>query len=279
LSTQPPFFEDDEDALQKYTGRDASMYGKRDDDLPVVRRIRRPVEHEPDEDEDDEVEESEPAARRVTRSSTPSDPTFGLLISFALNIGLAALGPSYGDLRFIVAWGSLAFFAVLAWLLGTTNRIGRERPENLAWGVVFGVMIGAPLLVVGGSTLQTTVGLIFRTASETQGLFEILSPGAVLAFVVFVQPLGETLFLRGLFQAERPFWLAGLVGTIWSLLLFLPMIEVNRFPLIAILIGSALALMNMMYSYVCRRNSLAAAWLCQITVNVLVFALPAFGLR
>jgi hypothetical protein len=276
LSSQPPSFDDD-DALNAYTGREASLYGRRDDDLPVVRRIRRPAAPPPDDDE--EAPQPEPAPRRVSRTSTPSDPTFGLLISFALNIGLAALGPSYGDLRYIVAWGSLGFFAVLAWLLGTTNRVGRDRPDNLAWGVSFGVMIGAPLLVVGGSTLQTTVGLIFRTASETPGLFEILSPGAVLAFVVFVQPLGETLFFRGLFQMGRPFWLAGLVGTAWSLFLFLPMIEVNRFPLIAVLIASALALMNMMYSYVCQRNGLAAAWLCQITVNVLVFALPAFGLR
>ena len=39
---------------------------------------------------------------------------------------------------------------------------------------------------------------------------------------------------------------------------------------IAVLTGSALVLMNVMYSYVCQRNGLAAAWLCQITINLLV---------
>jgi membrane protease YdiL (CAAX protease family) len=100
----------------------------------------------------------------------------------------------------------------------------------------------------------------------------------VLAIVIFVLPLGETLFFRGLLQAQRAFWIPGIVASVWSVLLIFPLIDVTRFPLIAVLIGSALVLINMICSYVCARNGLAAAWICQIVINGLIFFIP-FMLR
>lgn len=269
MSTPPysssPFDDDPEDdPLQP-------VYGRKDD-LPVIRRIRHtPYEPVYDEDEDEEVEPL-PRPVRVTPRASVTDPTFGLLIGFALNIGLAALGPSYGDLRMVITSALLAGFGVGAWLLGETTRIQKESPENLAWGVVFGLMLGVPLLVVGGSTLQTTVELVFRTGSG-ESLIQ-LPIGSVLALVVFVLPLGETLFFRGLVQTDRAWWLAGALASAWSILLFMPMIEMQRYPLIAFMIASALILVNMMYSYVCRRNGMAAAWICQIVVNLLILFIP-----
>ncbi|PJF25917.1 MAG: hypothetical protein CUN53_10330, partial [Phototrophicales bacterium] len=152
------------------------------------------------------------------------------------------------------------------------DRVGEESPENLIWGVVFGLILAAPLLLVGGDALTTTVRLIFRTGIE--GSIRALPPGSVLALIVFVMPLAETLFFRGLMQKDRPFWLIGALASVWSILLFFPLIEVGRFPAVAIIIGTALVLMNMIYSYVRDRNGLAAAWLCQIVVNLLVMFVP-----
>ncbi|MCA9908344.1 MAG: CPBP family intramembrane metalloprotease [Anaerolineae bacterium] len=101
-----------------------------------------------------------------------------------------------------------------------------------------------------------------------------LSAGVVLAYLVFVMPLAETLFFRGLMQERRAFWLIGTLSTIWSLVLFAPMLDLLNFPGVAVLIGIALFLMNMIYSYVRERNGLAAAWLCQITVNIIVLFVP-----
>jgi hypothetical protein len=233
---------------------------------------RREVEDFEDEyEEDDEV--LEPV--RISYRAAGSDPTFGFLVAMALNIGLAPLVPANADLRYVVAWLALGVFGVLAWLLGETDRIEQESLENLGWGVVLGLIVGTPLLIVGGDTLVTTVHLIFR--SSINGQITALPNGAVLAFLVFVMPTAETLFFRGLMQYNRPFWLVGVLSSLWSILLFFPMIEVGRYPAIAFLIGTALTLMNFTYSYVRRRNGLAAAWLCQIALNLVLLFIPYFA--
>ncbi|MGQ9888333.1 MAG: CPBP family glutamic-type intramembrane protease [Aggregatilineales bacterium] len=200
-----------------------------------------------------------PASRGLT-----SDPAFGYLIALALAIGLAALPREQYDLRYTLLWMLLAGFGVLAWLLGTMTRIGQETPENLAWGVVFGLIIATPLLAVGGSTLTTTVNL----------LFGMLSSGALLAYLVFVMPLAETLFFRGILQEQRPFWVVGLMSSLWGALLFFPVLDFQRYPAVVAIIGVALAMMNLTYSYVRQRNGLAAAWVCQIVVNLVLLFVP-----
>jgi hypothetical protein len=210
----------------------------------------------------DETEARPPVAYR----GATSDPTFGYLIALALTIGLMPLIPQNTDLRYTLLWAVMATFGVLAWLLGNGTRIGQETPENLGWGIVFGVMVGAPFLAFGGSTLTTAVRL----------LFENLSTGTVLAYLVFVMPMAETVFFRGTLQANRPFWLVGLASALWSVLVFFPVFwgEIGRFPAVALVIGTALFMMNVIYSYVCRRNGLASAWLCQIVVNLVLVFLP-----
>ena len=39
-------------------------------------------------------------------------------------------------------------------------------------------------------------------------------------------------------------------------------------------VGTALVMMNVIYSYVRQRNGLAAAWVCQIVVNLVLLFLP-----
>ena len=200
-----------------------------------------------------------PASRGFT-----NDPTFGYLIALALAVGLAALPREQYDLRYTLLWMLLAGFGVLAWLLGSMTRIGQETPENLAWGVVFGLIIATPLLAVGGSALTTTVSL----------LFGMLSAGALLAYLVFVMPLAETLFFRGILQDQRPFWAVGLMSSLWGALLFFPVLDFQRYPAVVAIIGVALVMMNLTYSYVRQRNGLAAAWVCQIVVNLVLLFVP-----
>lgn len=199
----------------------------------------------------------------VYRGAT-SDPIFGYLIGLALCVGLTPLIPAQTDLRYVLIWGVLAGFGVLSWLMGNSARIWTETPENLFWGVIFGLVVGVPLLIFGGDILRET----------DQRLFTGLSAGGILAFLIFVMPLAETLFFRGILQELRPFWQVGLLATVWSALLFFPVMDVMRFPAVAVVIGTALGLMNMIYSYVRQRNGLASAWVCQIVVNIVVLFLP-----
>lgn len=200
----------------------------------------------------------------ISYRGATSDPVFGYLIAIALSIGLMPLIPDNADLRYTIIWMVMAGFGVLAWLLGSMTRIGQEIPENLVWGAIFGLIIGVPLLVVGGDTLRQT----------DQRLFINMRPGEVLAFLIFVMPLAESLFFRGLLQENRPFWLVGLLASVWSAFVFFPLLDVGRFPAVGVVIGTALVLMNLIYSYVRQRNGLAAAWICQIVANFVLLFLP-----
>ncbi|MBC8170683.1 MAG: hypothetical protein H7X77_03390 [Anaerolineae bacterium] len=225
----------------------------------------------------DEVEQAENEVAEATtdidyeivryRGAT-NDPVFGFLIALALSIGLSPLiGSSSAELRYTLAWGVLAVFGVLAWLFGSTARIGQETPDNLIWGISFGLILGAPLLAFGGGTLNTAVGMLFGT----------MNVGTLLAYLVFVMPLAETLFFRGVLQEHRPFWIVGAMGTVWSIVLFLPLMDLRNFPVVAVVICVTLAMMSLMYSYVRERNGLAAAWICQIMVNLVLVFLPFLG--
>lgn len=226
------------------------------------------TQYENPDDESDIIDDElpdfrDPNAPPVYRGAS-SDPTFGYLIVLALAVGLTALPGGQHELRYTLLWMVMAGFGVLAWLLGSSARIGQETPENLAWGVVFGLIIATPLLAVGGSTLTTTVNLLFGS----------MSAGVLLAYLVFVMPLAESLFFRGVMQETRAFWMVALMSSVWGAVLFFPLLDIQRYPAVMVVIALALLMMNLTYSYVRRRNGLAAAWICQIVVNLVLLFFP-----
>lgn len=221
----------------------------------------QPYDEPPPDDYDSSPQRNEDD--EIYGRDTTNDPLFGLLLTGAISLGLIPLidNGAY-DLRYIIVWGLIAGFSVMSWLLGTATRIEQETPENLVWGITFGLLLGLPLLAFGGSTLVTAGSLMYPE----------LTLGALLAFIVFVMPLAETLFFRGMIQQSRTFWETGLLATGWQLALFFPMINRGPYPLI---VGVILLMANITYSYVNERNGLAAAWLTQITVNMLLLFVPA----
>jgi len=198
--------------------------------------------------------------------SGANDPFFGLLIALAVSIGMAGLLPAQADLRYTVVLGVLAAISVVTWLLGTFDHITHEKPENLAWGVGFGLIFSVPFTLFFFDTLSRASRLIFP---DTGG-------GALLAYLVFVFPLAETLFFRGIIQRSLEFWATGLVAGLWSMVLFFPVMwgAIVEAPAGALFLLIALLSINMLYSYVRERNGLAAGWLCQIVTGLLIFFLP-----
>jgi len=264
VSNLPPYEPHEPDEVKPPVWR----VGRYPDDIfePVSTPASPYIEPEAQAERAAEEPEAEPG--RITRS----DPSFGFIVAVALSVGLMPLVPDNTDIRYIAVWGVLTLFGVSAWLFGRASRIEQELPENLGWGVAFGVLIGTPLLAVGAEPLSTTAHLLFRAAID--GAVRPLSSGSVLALLVFVQPLAETLFFRGLAQDHRPFWFVGGIATLWSVLLYFPLLDVGRFPLVGVVIAVALLMMNLVYSYVRRRNGLAAAWLCQIVLNFILLFIP-----
>ncbi len=197
-----------------------------------------------------------------------SDPLFGFIIAAALSVGLTPLLPESVELRYTLAWGALAGVSVLSWLLGTMERIEQERPDNLGWGVLYGVLLGIPFLVFLSQHILSPA---------THRLFPGMSAGSLLAFLVFVMPLAETLFFRGLLQSQLLSWLVGLLATLWNVVLFFPVMwgAISEHQAVAFVIVILLLMTNMLYAYVRERNGLASAWICQIVCNLIILYIPS----
>ncbi len=212
--------------------------------------------------EDDEDEGLYQPEKGTPRNGSGNDPIFGLVLAGAVSIGMIPLiSNDAADMRYTLVWGLLAIFGIMAWVLGNGQRIEQDIPENLGWGIAFGIILGIPLVAFGSTTLTDI----------TDMLFPQMTAGTVLAYLIFVMPIGETLFFRGLLQNGQQFWLTAIICTLWQWIMFFPLINKQAFPLIMAVI---LLMSNLMYGYVNERNGLAAAWLCQITVNILVFFMP-----
>jgi len=224
-----------------------------------------PADDQPDSDAAADVQPTSTASRITYRGAT-SDPLFGFLIASAIAIGLTPMLPGSADLRYTLAWSALAIVGVLAWLLGNAERIEQEDPVDLAWGVGFGLLMSVPVMLFFFNTLQSAARLVFPE----------LGAGTVLAYLIFVMPLSETLFFRGVMQQHLEFWIVGALGGLWSVLIFFPVMwgELLTAPIVAIFLAVVLLMANLMYSYVYERNGLAASWLCQIVTGLLVLFLP-----
>lgn len=206
------------------------------------------------------------AARAPYRGA--SDPLFGFIIAAALSVGLTPLLPESVELRYTLAWGALAGVSVLSWLLGNMERIGQERPDNLGWGLLYGVLLGIPFLVFLSQHIL---------APATDRLFPGMSAGSLLAFLVFVMPLAETLFFRGLLQSQLLSWIVGLLATLWNIVLFFPVMwqSISDHQAVALVIVVLLLMTNLLYVYVRERNGLASAWICQIVTNLIILYIPS----
>ncbi len=233
------------------------FYGQTDDE-----REDETLEPAVEYGETDDAPEAVPERRY---RSTTGDPSFGFVLAVAVSIGLAPLvGTGDPSMRYTISWGVLAAFGVMAWLLGSMTPITEEQPDNLIWGVVFGLLIGVPVMLFGGGLLS----------GAARRLFLNMTAGEVLAYAVFVMPIAETLFFRGILHGSRPFWMVALMSAFWSFILYLPLLDIAAFPLVALVVSLMLVLLNVLYGYVRERNGLAAAWLCQIVANVVVIFLP-----
>ena len=195
-----------------------------------------------------------------------ADPAFGFLLAIAVSVGLTPILPTHADMRYTLAWGALAGVGVLSWLFGNSDRIGQEHPGDVGWGVGLGGIVSIPFAIFFFTTFGRAAHLIFPDFGY----------GTALAYLVFIMPLAETLFFRGLLQKWLDMWFTGLLGGVWSVILFFPVMwgEVLDKPAVAIFLAIALFIMNLTYSYVRERNGLAAAWICQIVANVILIFAP-----
>lgn len=185
----------------------------------------------------------------------PLDPVVALVV--LILVALLGAGALRSDVRFTILWTSLAVIAVIA-LLVDDIEIERPRVRDLLLGVGYGAMIGLPILTVVSAQLK----------SISLSLFGEGNHAFVFQIVVFTIPFAETLFFRAVFQGTRGLLFAAGGAALWTILLFFPALNILQYPLVALVLAVALVFVNFVYSYLCERFGLYAAWTCQVSINI-----------
>jgi len=215
-----------------------------------------------DESWHDDPAEEAPRSRRQDL-----DPIFGYILAMALSVGLT---PLPANTRYVVLWAFMAIMGVMAFLLGSGIKLKVADPGDLVGGLVLGILTGGALLLVGSDTLRTASERLFGAKDASNPLLVTW----VFQAAVFVMPFSESLFFRGAMQRGHPILVVALMASAWSGLMFFPNLELAETPAVGAVFGTALVLLNFLYSYVSFRNGLAASLLCQVAAGSLILLVP-----
>lgn len=219
--------------------------------------------------EGDEEEAQAETARQIrispTRAERPAllekfDPIYALVLYVAAGLGSLAL--SGLENRYTALWTLLVILGGGLTFLDLTKPAGRITTNNLAWGLGFGFIIGLPMLIFVRDGLSAGVTVLFPYATPA-GLFQT---------VVFLWPLAETLFFRGVLQQRRGIAVSVIGASIATTVFFWP--AGRGQPVLLGLVVGFLSVLSGLYSYVRQRHGLAAAYACQVTLNVMLLFLP-----
>lgn len=187
------------------------------------------------------------------------DPLYAVLVYLAFGLGTLVLEDP--ETRYTVLWSLLAVMGGTLTLMDTRRAPRGSAATNLIWGSGIGLVIGI-LLIPAASGLAATSKLLFPGIS-LPALFQAL---------VFLGPLGETLFFRGVVQERRGF-VASVIGAgVGTLIFYWP--AGGSAPVSIVAVAGFLTMLAAIYCYVRQRFGLAAAYTCQVTLNVMLFLVP-----
>ena len=209
-----------------------------------------------------------PEVRQPTRRRSVTrwklDPLFAYVVLMGLSFGLTPLASSQPNGRYAIMWTLMTLVVLASRILDDGRLEIRLNPNQLLWGAGWGVVVGLPLLLVGPGIL----------ADVSRRIFVAVPDGTVFQTIVFIMATTETAFFRGLVQDERPAGIVAAAASLWSILLFFPTMDVIGYPSVALIAGTFIVLLNILYSYVRQRNGTAAAWVTQTLVSLAWLFLP-----
>ncbi len=215
----------------------------------------------PGEDDDD-------LSRHRPRSTRQDlDPVFGYILAMALSVGLM---PVQANMRYVILWAFMAAMGGIAFLLGSGIRLKVTDPGDLLWGIGFGLFTGGALMLVGSDTLATVAERLFAGDEANNVLLDTW----IFQATVFVMPVAESLFFRGAMQRVHSIPTVAVMASLWSMLMFFPHLGLEETPVVGVVFGTAIVLLNFLYSYVNWRHGLAASFFCQIAAGSLLLLAP-----
>ncbi|GIK65767.1 MAG: hypothetical protein BroJett018_35610 [Chloroflexota bacterium] len=238
---------------------------------PLLQEIETGDEEEFETDElaedAEEIEAEEHPSLFINPFQREVDPVFAYMVIIALSIGLSPIDAS---IRYVALWAALGGAGLVTYILGTSQRLSDTSVENLRAGLLFGLVIGIPFVILFGSALQTVSDRMFNERGVPANLMNTW----VFMAVCFVMPAADSLFFRGAMQELRGPIVSGILGTIWSVILFFPHMELGNASGVAFVMVIVFALLNFLYGYLRYRNGLAAAWISQIVSGICLWFLP-----
>ncbi|MCB9437405.1 MAG: CPBP family intramembrane metalloprotease [Anaerolineales bacterium] len=220
-----------------------------------------------DEDEDDAEAERVAEYERRRLRQREADPVFILMILIAVSIGIT---PMEGVIRYVILWMLMGGAGLLAYALGSGERMTETTAEDIRTGAYFGLGMSLPFILLFGSAFKSIITRMFVVDNVPT---EVMQTWVFMA-VVFVQPATDSLFFRGAMQQFRNLFLTAILATVWTVLFYFPHMELSDAPGVATMIGILFGLQNFMYSYVRYRNGLAAAWVCQTIAGGMLWFVP-----
>ncbi|MBZ0316766.1 MAG: hypothetical protein K8L91_10140 [Anaerolineae bacterium] len=218
-------------------------------------------------EDSEEIEAEEHPSLFINPFQREVDPVFAYMVIIALSIGLSPIDAS---IRYVALWAALGGAGLVTYILGTSPRLSDTSVENLRAGLLFGLAIGIPFVILFGSALQTVSDRMFNERGVPANIMNTW----VFMAVCFVMPAADSLFFRGAMQELRGPIVSGILGTIWSVILFFPHMELGNASGVAFVMVIVFALLNFLYGYLRYRNGLAAAWISQIISGLCLWFLP-----
>lgn len=201
---------------------------------------------------------------RRSKARWQFDPLFAYIVLVGLSFGLTPLATQQPNGRYSLLWTLMALVVIAARVMDDGVLEVRLQPVALMWGAIWGLLVGFPLLLVGPGLL----------AEVSHRMFVGVPDGVLFQTLVFVMATTETAFFRGLIQSRQTLAFTALLASGWSILLFFPTLDVIGYPLVALVAGIFLVLLNFLYSYIRQRNGVAAAWVAQTVVSLAWLFIP-----
>lgn len=195
------------------------------------------------------------------------DPVFGYILAMALSVGLTPVQP---NARYVLLWAFMAAMGGAAFIIGSGISLKVTDPGDLLWGIGLGLFTGGALMLAGVDTLATAGERLFGDGDGSNPLLLTW----IFQTTVFVMPVAESLFFRGALQRVHPIPVVAVLASVWSMLMFFPNLGLSDTPVVGVVFGTALVLLNFLYSYVHFRHGLAASFFCQIAAGTTLLFVP-----
>lgn len=200
----------------------------------------------------------EPAHAHTLPNSWMLNPRLAFLLLFG--VGIATFRLEH-DIRLTLIWLVLLGLVLL---YAETGRLkGDYSLLNLVRGATIGAVVALPFFLFNQKFFYATAARLY-SVNDLQVLIER---------AVFLVPVLEGCFFRGMVQHERGLLEGALLFGLAQVLYFISAVNVYPAVIAAVVLG--LTLLGFLCGYLYQRYGLTASISCHVAVNLVLFVLPA----